>query len=387
MRSEKSSLPVCGPAFFSRFSCMAGDCPLTCCREWSIAVDDFTMNRWQQSTLDGVVLSTTVERDACGSKRIRLDPDYRCPWLNEKGLCRIVLGLGEDMLSFTCATFPRQRRRFRDRVETSLMTGCPAVIDLLWDGEDPFPEQEERKTLGETQLLDDDDRLLLPVMREVRRRLCRLIDRSELPLDEALTLGFYFLREIWEYEPEPDRVLELLTQMEDPEEWVRLAEELAKEQADEAAWVRENNELFLDLGQNYYKERRYPEVLDRLIEAAQAPKALEEIRQREAWRVRSRDFDRILRNVLISDCYGSLLSEQPDLDSMLMNYQWILLRYAGIRRGLLLLEDGANRENVRLLLCVLERMTGFSEADIRETMMNMFDDPRWDTGYAAFLLL
>lgn len=34
------------PNYYSKFTCTADQCPITCCQEWKIAVDDDTYRNW-----------------------------------------------------------------------------------------------------------------------------------------------------------------------------------------------------------------------------------------------------------------------------------------------------------------------------------------------------
>ena len=36
------------PDYYEHFTCIAGACPITCCQEWKIAVDDDTSRRWKK---------------------------------------------------------------------------------------------------------------------------------------------------------------------------------------------------------------------------------------------------------------------------------------------------------------------------------------------------
>jgi len=67
--------------------------------------------------------------------RIKLNGD-RCPFLSEK-LCSIQKHLGEDHLSHTCATFPRNIHDFLGTIERSLDLSCPEAARLALT--DPRP--------------------------------------------------------------------------------------------------------------------------------------------------------------------------------------------------------------------------------------------------------
>ena len=36
------------PDYYDHFSCTADQCPITCCQEWKISVDDHTNNCWKK---------------------------------------------------------------------------------------------------------------------------------------------------------------------------------------------------------------------------------------------------------------------------------------------------------------------------------------------------
>ena len=60
----------------------------------------------------------------------------RCPFLDERKLCRLVLTYGDAVLSETCTLFPREKHEVAAGItEYSLMPCCPAVVDLLWGRE------------------------------------------------------------------------------------------------------------------------------------------------------------------------------------------------------------------------------------------------------------
>ena len=46
MKTERKKIR---PDYYDEFSCIAGQCPITCCQEWKIAVDADTNRRWRKS--------------------------------------------------------------------------------------------------------------------------------------------------------------------------------------------------------------------------------------------------------------------------------------------------------------------------------------------------
>ena len=124
------------PDYYAQFRCTADKCPITCCQEWKISVDDGTLKRW--AALNPPVDSKLFTYVQDGQHVIALNSRHVCPFLEKNKLCRLVLEHGEDAISETCQVFPREIHSFADHEEASLMPCCPAVIDL-WAAQDATP--------------------------------------------------------------------------------------------------------------------------------------------------------------------------------------------------------------------------------------------------------
>ena len=76
------------PHFYSRFRCTGGDCPLTCCRDWSIVPDEDSLADYQ--TAPGALrelIAQNLVTDEDGDVCFRLRPDGVCALLDGDGLC------------------------------------------------------------------------------------------------------------------------------------------------------------------------------------------------------------------------------------------------------------------------------------------------------------
>lgn len=124
------------PDYYAQFRCTADKCPITCCQEWKISVDDNTLKRW--AALNPPVDSKLFTYVQDGQHVIALNSRHVCPFLEKNKLCRLVLEHGENAISETCQIFPRETHSFADHEEASLMPCCPAVIDL-WAAQDAAP--------------------------------------------------------------------------------------------------------------------------------------------------------------------------------------------------------------------------------------------------------
>ena len=102
--------------YYDAFRCIGGDCPFTCCQEWAITVDEDTLNKWKDITLDTIgvkderkktgTLCDCIEKEEADYV-MALKKDKTCPFLNKDKLCSVVVSLGEDYLSKTCTTWAR----------------------------------------------------------------------------------------------------------------------------------------------------------------------------------------------------------------------------------------------------------------------------------------
>lgn len=80
------------PDYYDKFTCIADKCPITCCKEWKIAVDADTNRRWKKLLPpDNVpecrknLSAYTTKKD--GQRVIGLDAMHRCPFLDDVKLC------------------------------------------------------------------------------------------------------------------------------------------------------------------------------------------------------------------------------------------------------------------------------------------------------------
>lgn len=96
-------MKVYSPDFFKDFHCVGSDCLDNCCKmNWEIQIDQATYERYK--ALDSG-LCRHISSD--GDKHYILQENGQCPFLNEKGLCSILLKYGDRSISEICAQHPR----------------------------------------------------------------------------------------------------------------------------------------------------------------------------------------------------------------------------------------------------------------------------------------
>ena len=80
--------------FYDDFSCIADSCSFTCCQGWEIIVDIDTYNKWKSNEMKFGFISKNVKTKKVNKETqyfIKMGNKMRCPFLDEKGLCDIVI--------------------------------------------------------------------------------------------------------------------------------------------------------------------------------------------------------------------------------------------------------------------------------------------------------
>lgn len=386
------------PAFYDRFACIADRCPLTCCQEWKIAVDDAAYERWKRTVLpNGQILGDyTMRRE--GQRVIALNECGRCPFLDGKKLCKLVLVYGDEMLSETCAIFPREVHEFDDRVECALTPCCPAVIDLLRE-QDRFVLRgtgiyetgfDPKRHGGEEQ----------GMLYRVRELFCKLMQRDAGSVENNLLVIFYIALELLEAWEQGESAEEKLALYQTGQALAELERAVAETKGEMLFTLEERNELFLDLTVNYRKEGLYQSYLE---PAAGLAEDLESVygeegsrEEQEALVQRHRAFGQdmqqygtLFRNILTGELYAETLLPEYTLRDMVVKLQWIAMEYAVIRQVLFLLwqeEKFLSYEKVRDEMVIIFRMMGYDDNDITEYLENSFESLIWDWGYFALVV-
>lgn len=381
-------MQIYAPDYYKKFTCIADKCPITCCQEWKIAVDDDTYDHWHQvqppkdmEPQHTALSEYTYDRD--GQHIITLTGQKKCPFLLESKLCRLVLTHGDSILSETCTMFPRENHDFSNHTEASLMPGCPAVLDL-WQTKPHilFPNVV-------AQLPADDIETLLFQLRD---QILHLTQDITQPPELILMECFYILSEF----PEQEQLTKaLLDDYFSVETLTQLSTAIRQMDFSLEDMLYECNELLQDLAVNYQKEGLYTRFLTPLFSlAAQISAGTSDYDLVNCWKnfhFELKKYKSLLHAFLSNEIYSDLLLPEGDLDSMIIHMQWIGMEYAAIRYGLFLswLNSGQTSlayETVRETIAILTRMTGYEDDDIYEYLENSFESLYWEWGYFAMIL-
>ena len=120
------------PTIYHEFQCKADRCENTCCQLWTIDIDEPTAERYHTMTGPlGKSLRQAITIDEEGSHFVFSKEQPMCPLLNEKGLCKVVLELGEEGLCDTCHMHPRFYKYIEDLELCGVGLSCEASVELL----------------------------------------------------------------------------------------------------------------------------------------------------------------------------------------------------------------------------------------------------------------
>ena len=125
------------PNYYKSFRCIADKCKNSCCVNWEIDIDEDSLARYEKT--GGVIgerLKSAVSYH--DSPHFKLTDGERCPFLNEKGLCDLIIELGEDSICEICREHPRFRNYFFDAEEIGLGLCCEAAAELIINSREPF---------------------------------------------------------------------------------------------------------------------------------------------------------------------------------------------------------------------------------------------------------
>ena len=122
------------PKYYKNFQCIADQCPHSCCIGWEIDVDKDTLEKYKTLTSDyGTVIADSISME--DTPHFKLGDCDRCPHLDERGLCRIILNVGEDYLCNICREHPRFYN-FTNVAEVGLGLSCPEAARIILDSPD-----------------------------------------------------------------------------------------------------------------------------------------------------------------------------------------------------------------------------------------------------------
>jgi hypothetical protein len=121
------------------FECLGEACEDTCCQNWSMQVDERTLEKYKTIMPE---LLAAVDTETDGIPVMKRDPVTRYCIKMENGLCGIHKKYGSDMLGDACHFYPRVTRSLGATKFMTATSSCPQVVRLLLSLEMPFSSVE-----------------------------------------------------------------------------------------------------------------------------------------------------------------------------------------------------------------------------------------------------
>ena len=174
------------PSYFDAFSCIASNCPDSCCKEWDVQVDEISAEYYRSlpGALGDDLRRLLKEEDG---ETVMTIVDGRCPMWRQDGLCRIQAELGEAALCKTCREFPRLTHDYGNFIERGLELSCPEAARIILSSPAAAPIIEEIPG-GEAEYDTD----AMEVLLRTRERVLEILADTGRPVNEALALALLY---------------------------------------------------------------------------------------------------------------------------------------------------------------------------------------------------
>jgi lysine-N-methylase len=170
------------PDYYPAFSCIADGCKHSCCIGWEIDIDPESLSRFQ--AVEGSMGERLKKAIALEEEpHFILGEGERCPFLNARGLCDLILYGGEEILCQICTDHPRYRSFLPGRTEIGVGLCCEAAGQLILSRKDPV----KLCVTGSVEENDQEAELLIALRQEAiviaQNREASLTEREKTLLE------------------------------------------------------------------------------------------------------------------------------------------------------------------------------------------------------------
>ena len=137
------------PKYYKTFQCIADRCEHSCCIGWEIDIDGDTFQKYQKLKDGyGAVIADSISVEDV--PHFKLAEHDRCPHLDERGLCRIIMNVGEEYLCDICREHPRFYN-YTNVAEVGLGMSCTEAARIILSSSDYAIFEE----IGDVEALPD----------------------------------------------------------------------------------------------------------------------------------------------------------------------------------------------------------------------------------------
>ncbi|MBQ7981235.1 MAG: flagellin lysine-N-methylase [Oscillospiraceae bacterium] len=166
------------PDYYRKFTCTADKCSDNCCIGWEIDIDDNTADYYNSVKVGfGTKLRNNISDTV--PKSFILGENERCPFLNDRNLCEIILTLGEDKLCSICTEHPRYYEWFGSIKEGGIGLCCEEASRIIISADNSSNTYE---TEIPNEGNDFEKTPLYTCLLEVREEILAYLTRDSLPL-------------------------------------------------------------------------------------------------------------------------------------------------------------------------------------------------------------
>lgn len=134
------------PNYFKKFKCIADKCTHSCCVGWEIDIDSDTQMFY--SVLPGEIGDKIRENISNDLPPHFILKNNKCPFLNEKGLCDIILNYGQDSVCEICREHPRFYNEYKNFTEAGVGLCCEEAAKIILESDSKFSVSGEYKKLS-----------------------------------------------------------------------------------------------------------------------------------------------------------------------------------------------------------------------------------------------
>lgn len=119
------------PSYYKDFQCTGSDCSDNCCIGWEIDIDEQTLARYEEvDKTTNLSLMKHIDTSSDAPHFI-LRENGRCPFLDDRNLCRIYASLGEKALCRICSLHPRFINTYDSTTEYGLDLCCEEAARII----------------------------------------------------------------------------------------------------------------------------------------------------------------------------------------------------------------------------------------------------------------
>lgn len=179
------------PSYCRDFKCIADRCKDNCCIGWEIDIDSSSAEYYNNLKSDfGNKLRANIKKDNVCSFILK---DERCPFLNEKNLCEIIITLGENRLCQICRDHPRYFEWYGVVKEGGIGLCCEEAARIILTNKDIFSTYE---TECDDEACNDYNESLYNMLLFARDEIINTLENENLPLSQKISNILSYAEEV-----------------------------------------------------------------------------------------------------------------------------------------------------------------------------------------------